>query len=603
MGKINVAVIGVGNCASSLVQGVEYYKNITEKDELVPGLMHNVLGGYRISDINFVAAFDVDSKKIGKDLSEAIFTEPNCTKKFSDVPKWNVIVKKGPVLDGVAETTREKFTVDPRQTPVDVASELKKSGAEVAISYLPVGSEEATRFYVNECLKAGCAFINAIPVFIASTREWAKKFEDKKLPIIGDDIKSQVGATILHRTLTRLFVDRGVKLDYTYQLNVGGNSVTGDQEIMLLVDNKLGKVTIGDFIDSYVEVYGRRRNDGKDVVVVDEVGQDLKCFTIDEEYNVRPSKIDAFIRHRTSGPIYEVTTEEGRSIKITGDHNVFVLSDDGNLEEIPVNNLRDDTYIAVPKVLPYSNEREVFNVDLTPHLSAMFARGVSDGYINVHNHPEIKIPVKFPITDDLLQIVGLWLADGNYDRYGSSNIEIACGNDPECMELIDNFTENLNVGYNIRNDVRVRLVSKTLAKVFKLALGLDGNAYTKRVPDWIFGLSDRQVGLVLRGYVSGDGGVTGKQVRWTSTSKGLLEDIQTLFLRLGVNSTVFKETYKKGAGYNSPLGHVWHGLISSKDSMGLFTDKVGFIQGYKNTLLNEAYRRLRRHDIHRIPNI
>jgi len=224
MGRINVAIIGVGNCASSLVQGVEYYKNVTEKDELVPGLMHNVLGGYRISDINFVAAFDVDKKKIGKDLSEAVFAEPNCTKKFSSVPRWNVEVKKGPVLDGVAETTREKFTVDPRQKPVNVASELKKSGAEVVISYLPVGSEQATRFYVNECLKANCALINAIPVFIASTKDWAKKFEQKKLPIIGDDIKSQVGATILHRTLTRLFMDRGVKLDYTYQLNVGGNT-------------------------------------------------------------------------------------------------------------------------------------------------------------------------------------------------------------------------------------------------------------------------------------------------------------------------------------------------------------------------------------------
>jgi myo-inositol-1-phosphate synthase len=224
MGDIRVAIVGVGNCASSLVQGVEYYKNVSEKDELVPGLMHNVLGGYRISDIKFVAAFDVDSKKIGRDLSEAVFTKPNCTKKFSDVPNWNVEVKKGPVLDGVAETTREKFSVDPKQKPVDVASELKKAGAEVVISYLPVGSEEATRFYVGEALKANCGFINAIPVFIASMKEYADRFREKKLPIVGDDIKSQVGATILHRMLTRLFVDRGVKLDYTYQLNVGGNT-------------------------------------------------------------------------------------------------------------------------------------------------------------------------------------------------------------------------------------------------------------------------------------------------------------------------------------------------------------------------------------------
>ncbi|MFC2154813.1 inositol-3-phosphate synthase [Candidatus Altiarchaeota archaeon] len=224
MGEIKVAIIGVGNCASSLVQGIEYYKGVNKKDELVPGLMHNVLGDYKIRDIEFVAAFDVDSKKVGKDLSEAIFSEPNCTSKFSDVPKWNVDVKKGPVLDGVAETTRHLFTVDPKQKPVDIAKELKESGAEIAISYLPVGSEEADRFYAKECLRADVAFINALPVFIASNPEWAKKFTEKKLPIVGDDIKSQVGATITHRTLTRLFMDRGVNLENTYQLNVGGNT-------------------------------------------------------------------------------------------------------------------------------------------------------------------------------------------------------------------------------------------------------------------------------------------------------------------------------------------------------------------------------------------
>jgi len=224
MSKIRVAIVGVGNCASSLVQGIEYYKEVDSNSPLVPGLMHNVLGGYKISDIEFVAAFDVDSKKVGKDLSEAIFAEPNCTIKFSDVPKWNVIVQKGPVLDGVAETTREKFSVDPNQKPVNVSYILKKTKAEVMINYLPVGSEQATRYYVNEALEANIGVINAIPVFIASNGEWSQKFKDKKLPVIGDDIKSQVGATILHRTLTKLFVDRGVKLDNTYQLNVGGNT-------------------------------------------------------------------------------------------------------------------------------------------------------------------------------------------------------------------------------------------------------------------------------------------------------------------------------------------------------------------------------------------
>jgi myo-inositol-1-phosphate synthase len=177
-----------------------------------------------ICDIKFVAAFDVDCKKVGKDLSEAIFASPNCTAKFSVVPHWGVEVKKGPVLDGVADTTREKFTVDQRQKPVDVAKELKESGAQVAVCYLPVGSEEAARYYARECIKAGVGFINAMPVFICSKKEGASMFEKAGLPCLGDDIKSQVGATIVHRTLTRLFVDRGVKLDHTYQLNVGGNT-------------------------------------------------------------------------------------------------------------------------------------------------------------------------------------------------------------------------------------------------------------------------------------------------------------------------------------------------------------------------------------------
>jgi len=222
--EIRVAIVGVGNCASSLVQGIEYYKDIDENSPLVPGLMHNVISGYRISDIRFVAAFDIDSKKVGRDLSEAIFSEPNCTIKFSDVPQLDVEVKKGPVLDGVAETTKDKFTIDHKEKPVDIYKHLKETKTDILINYLPVGSEEATRYYADECLKAGVAFINAIPVFIASNEEWAKRFEKNNLPLIGDDIKSQLGATILHRTLTRLFVDRGIKLDNTYQLNVGGNT-------------------------------------------------------------------------------------------------------------------------------------------------------------------------------------------------------------------------------------------------------------------------------------------------------------------------------------------------------------------------------------------
>ncbi len=223
--KINVAIIGVGNCASSLVQGVHYYRNVKE-DEEVPGLIHTVLGGYHIGDIKFVAAFDVDPRKIGKDLSEAIFTEPNCTVKFCDVPRLGVTVQPAPVLDGVAPHMRKYFGLEGREPiePVDVAEALKASGADMVINYLPVGSYQASRFYAEAALKAGCAFINAIPEFIASDTEWGNKFKEAGIPIAGDDIKSQVGATILHRTLTELLASRGVKIEETYQLNIGGNT-------------------------------------------------------------------------------------------------------------------------------------------------------------------------------------------------------------------------------------------------------------------------------------------------------------------------------------------------------------------------------------------
>lgn len=222
--KIKVALIGIGNCASSLVQGVEYYKEVGATDELIPGLMHNVIGGYKLSDIEFVCAFDVDKRKVGTDLSEAIFSPPNCTTKFSNVPTWGIEVKKGPVLDGVGETVRDAFLVDPAQKPVDVREELEKSGAEVCVCYLPVGSEEGVRYYARQCMEAGVAFINAIPVFIQDEKELIAEFEKKKVPVIGSDIKSQVGATIVHRVLTKLFVDRGQPLMHTYQLNVGGNT-------------------------------------------------------------------------------------------------------------------------------------------------------------------------------------------------------------------------------------------------------------------------------------------------------------------------------------------------------------------------------------------
>jgi myo-inositol-1-phosphate synthase len=219
--SVRVAIAGVGNCASSLVQGVEYYRDAAP-DEQVPGLMHVVLGGYHVGDVEFVAAFDVDATKVGLDLGKAVFSGPNNTVKFADVPDLGVTVLRAPTLDGLGEFYREVVEESPAE-PVDVAQALRDSGADVLVSYLPVGSEEAQRYYAQACLDAGVGFVNAIPVFIASDPEWAAKFAAAGVPIVGDDIKSQVGATIVHRILARLFEDRGMALDHTYQLNFGGN--------------------------------------------------------------------------------------------------------------------------------------------------------------------------------------------------------------------------------------------------------------------------------------------------------------------------------------------------------------------------------------------
>ena len=221
MEKIRVAIAGVGNCASSLIQGVTYYKDAKPGDD-VPGLMHVVLGGYLVSDIEFVAAFDVDASKVGSDLSKAIEGGQNNTIKFADVSSIGVNVLRGPTMDGLNKYYRASIEESPAEA-VDVVKALKDARAEVLVSYLPVGSEDAQRFYAQAAIDAGCAFVNAIPVFIASDPTWAKKFSDAGVPIIGDDIKSQVGATIVHRVLARLFEDRGLSLDHTYQLNVGGN--------------------------------------------------------------------------------------------------------------------------------------------------------------------------------------------------------------------------------------------------------------------------------------------------------------------------------------------------------------------------------------------
>jgi myo-inositol-1-phosphate synthase len=219
---IRVALIGVGNCASSLVQGVHYYRN-AKAGEAIPGIMHVDLGGYHIRDIEFVAAFDIDKNKVGKDLADAIYSEPNNTYRFADVPKTGVTVSRGMTHDGLGKYLSRIIEKAPGSTD-DVVGILKQTKADVVVSYLPVGSEEATKWYVEQVLDAGCAFINCIPVFIGREPYWQRRFKERNLPIIGDDIKSQVGATITHRVLTRLFMDRGVRLERTYQLNFGGNT-------------------------------------------------------------------------------------------------------------------------------------------------------------------------------------------------------------------------------------------------------------------------------------------------------------------------------------------------------------------------------------------
>jgi myo-inositol-1-phosphate synthase len=222
VGSVRVAVIGVGNCASSLVQGVHYYREAPD-DAFIPGLMHARLGGYHVRDIEFSAAFDIDERKVGRDLSEAIWQAPNNTVKFAQVPHLDVPVQRGMTHDGLGTYLSQMIKKAPGST-ADIANILRETKTDVVVNYLPVGSEMATKWYVEQILDAGCAFVNCIPVFIAREAYWRRRFEDRGLPVVGDDVKSQVGATIVHRVLTRLFMDRGVRLDRTSQLNFGGNT-------------------------------------------------------------------------------------------------------------------------------------------------------------------------------------------------------------------------------------------------------------------------------------------------------------------------------------------------------------------------------------------
>lgn len=245
--KIKAAIAGVGNCASALVQGVKYYKNAEENSQ-VPGLMHVTFGGYHVRDIDFVAAFDVNRLKIGRDLSEAIFAEPNCCVRFANMPDLGVKVLPGPILDGVAAHMKIPFNVySEDKDPANVADVLKESKADMLLNFLPVGSFRGTRHYAQACLDTGCAFVNCIPEFIASEPEWAKKFEDADLPVAGDDVKSQIGATIVHRALIDLLVSRGIRIERTYQLNVGGNTdflnMTTESRVKTKRESKISALT------------------------------------------------------------------------------------------------------------------------------------------------------------------------------------------------------------------------------------------------------------------------------------------------------------------------------------------------------------------------
>lgn len=256
--SIKVAIVGLGNCASSLIQGVYYYRNAKD-DEFVPGVMHVNFGGYHIGDLEVVAAFDVNANKVGKDIAEALYAEPNNTTVFAKIPPTGVKVSRGPLLDGVNKYTAAVVPVDEKQKPVDVVKVLKETGAEAVINYLPVGSQQATEFYAQAAIDAGCAFVNCIPVFIASDPKWAKKFEDAGLPVIGDDIKAQVGATIVHRTLTNLFLDRGMKIEHTYQLNTGGNTDFMNMLERERLEHK--KISKTDAVRSQIEARGQTIDD------------------------------------------------------------------------------------------------------------------------------------------------------------------------------------------------------------------------------------------------------------------------------------------------------------------------------------------------------
>lgn len=321
MSDIRVAVAGVGNCASALVQGVEYYKNVTEKEK-VPGLMHVNFGGYHIHDIKFVAAFEVNKRKIGRDLGDAILGEPNCCAKFAEVPKLNVQVFASPIFDGVASHMRKTFHVynEKETKPVDVAEELKKAEADVLVNFLPVGSYKATRYYARAAMDAGCAFVNCIPEFIASDDSWSKRFAEKGLPLAGDDVKSQLGATILHRNLAKLFVDRGIEVEETYQLNLGGN--TDFQNMTVEERLKTKRISKTEAVTSLVPYEVPTRIGPSDYVPF--LGDKKICYVYirGKKFGNQPVKIKAKLEVEDSPNSAGVVIDVIRAVKLALDRGV-----------------------------------------------------------------------------------------------------------------------------------------------------------------------------------------------------------------------------------------------------------------------------------------
>ena len=604
--KIRVGIIGVGNCFAGLIQGIEYYKKHRNKNPV--GLMHVKIGPYSFDDIEFVSAFDVGANKIGQPLDKAVFASPNLV-RWTKLPKSNVIVKESPILDGIGIYVENRIKPLKNPSPKEklekeIIEEIKKTKTEILVNYLPVGSQKATEFWAGIALKTGCAFVNCLPAFIASNKNWAAKFKRKRIPIIGDDIKGQIGATIVHRVLARLCDDRGTVIDKTYQINVGGNSVAGDQMILIKVNGEIKYTKIGEFIDGLMKNHKINvRGGGKEVIAKHSCSEKIECFTVDDNFKVKLAPIEAFIRHKISEPIFEITLEGNRKIKITKDHNLFVLDETGRLKEVPVKDLkREKNFIAVPENL-ISPQREKKFLNLNTYLKDLIGNSsyregkvkIKNNFFEIIGFPKIKIPTSFPLSDEFLQIVGIWLADGSYDRNGSSNIELACGNDPDSVKIVDSFCRKFNLTYKIKGGKKValRINSKILGAIFKTVFDLKGNTYTKRIPSWVFNLSERQIGQVLKGHVSGDGGTIGNQIRWSSVSEDLIRDIQTLFLRVGINSTIFKEEYKKNRNkraYFSKLGYCWHGLITGCRDFTFFAEKIGFIQKEKNEKMREILK-------------